>query len=85
MKVKITGGYTENGIVAGNVYDKYGSRNPIVRRIMGKFDEALSEFIDRSPPESLHEIGCGEGYWVLKWIDRGIDAGPVPPNQSFQP
>jgi len=30
--MKIAGGMAEEGIVVGNTYDKYGSKNPIVRR-----------------------------------------------------
>ena len=36
--MKISNGFAEQGIVVGNTYDKYGSSNPIVRRIMRGFD-----------------------------------------------
>jgi 2-polyprenyl-3-methyl-5-hydroxy-6-metoxy-1,4-benzoquinol methylase len=72
--VKISGGMTERGVVIGNVYDKYGSRNPIVRWLMRGFEQALSELVARAAPSSVHEIGCGEGYWVLYWNRRGINA-----------
>lgn len=61
-------------MVVGNVYDKYGSRNPLVRRIMRGFDGALSSLVAQASPGSIHEIGCGEGYWVLSWRRRGIAA-----------
>ena len=41
MTIEITGGLTENGVVAGNTYDKYGSRNPVVRRMMRGFGRAM--------------------------------------------
>jgi 2-polyprenyl-3-methyl-5-hydroxy-6-metoxy-1,4-benzoquinol methylase len=72
--VKISGGMTERGVVIGNVYDKYGSRNPVVRWLMRGFEQALSELVARAAPSSVHEIGCGEGYWVLYWNRRGINA-----------
>ena len=72
--MKISGGLEENGIVVGNAYDKYGSQNPIVRRIMQGFDDALSELVEKAKPSSIHEIGCGEGFWVLKWQQLGMAA-----------
>jgi len=72
--MKISGGLEENGIVVGNAYDKYGSQNPIVRRIMRGFNDALSEFVEKAKPTTIHEIGCGEGFWVLKWQQLGMAA-----------
>ena len=72
--MKITGGTTERGVVVCNVYDKYASRNPLVRRIMRGFAGALDELVARAGARAIHEVGCGEGYWVLRWNDRGIDA-----------
>jgi 2-polyprenyl-3-methyl-5-hydroxy-6-metoxy-1,4-benzoquinol methylase len=74
MKVKISGGAKENGIVIGNASDKYGSRNPLVRWIMQGFESSLDQLIAKASPSSIHEIGCGEGYWVLRWNERGIAA-----------
>jgi len=72
--MKIAGGLTEDGIVVGNAYDKYQSRNPVVRRIMQGFESALSGFVAQVNPASIHEVGCGEGYWVAKWQQQGIPA-----------
>ena len=72
--MKIAGGATEGGVPVGNVYDKYGSRNPVVRRLMRGFDQALSELVARAAPTTLHEVGCGEGYWVLRWSRQGLPA-----------
>lgn len=74
MKIKIAGGTVESGIVVGNAYDKYGSRNPIVRWMMNGFESALSDLVTKASPETIHEIGCGEGYWVLRWNELGIPA-----------
>lgn len=74
MNVKISGGAKENGIVFGNAYDKYGSRNPVVRWIMGGFELALSELVAKTSPTAIHEVGCGEGYWVLRWNEQGLQA-----------
>jgi ubiquinone/menaquinone biosynthesis C-methylase UbiE len=72
--MKISGGITERGVIIGNTYDKYGSRNPVVRWIMRAFESALSALIAQVNPCSIHEVGCGEGYWVLRWTEQGIAA-----------
>jgi len=74
MSIKISGGAKEGGVVIGNTYDKYGSRNPIVKWMMRRFDAALTELIEKTDPETIHEIGCGEGYWVLRWNAQGLKA-----------
>jgi 2-polyprenyl-3-methyl-5-hydroxy-6-metoxy-1,4-benzoquinol methylase len=70
--MKVAGGYAEKGIVVGNTYDKYGSKNPIVRRIMIGFHNAIEENVSKVRPSSIYEIGCGEGYWIRKWNSEGI-------------
>lgn len=74
MGIKVAGGVRENGVVVGNAYDKYGSRNWLVKRIMAGFELALSGLVERAAPKSIHEIGCGEGYWVLRWLEEGRQA-----------
>jgi 2-polyprenyl-3-methyl-5-hydroxy-6-metoxy-1,4-benzoquinol methylase len=67
-----TGGVTvsEQGIVTGNTYDKYGSSNPVVRRLMARFEGDLDELFDLSAPSSLLDVGCGEGVLVHRWARR---------------
>jgi 2-polyprenyl-3-methyl-5-hydroxy-6-metoxy-1,4-benzoquinol methylase len=82
MDIQIAGGERENGIVIGNTFDKYSSRNPIVKWMMRAFHKALNDLVARAAPNSIHELGCGEGYWVCKWsregrIVRGSDFSPV--------
>jgi 2-polyprenyl-3-methyl-5-hydroxy-6-metoxy-1,4-benzoquinol methylase len=48
--------------VAGNVYDKYGSRNPIVRRMMSGFFTSVKELLRGIDAQSILELGCGEGH-----------------------
>jgi SAM-dependent methyltransferase len=65
---------SDGGIVTGNTYDKYGSRNPLVRRLMDGFERSLDELLDRAAPRSLLDVGCGEGVLVQRWAQR-LDGG----------
>ena len=68
----MSGGVTvsEDGIVTGNTYDKYGSTNPLVRRMMGGFESALDDLLEAASPISLLDVGCGEGVLVHQWAQR---------------
>ncbi len=58
---------SRDGIVTGNTYDKYGSTNPLVRRMMAGFERDLDELLTRADPGSLLDVGCGEGVLVERW------------------
>src|SRR3712207_5036331 len=58
------------GTVTGNTYDKYGSTNPLVRRLMAGFERSLDELLDRAAPESVLDVGCGEGVITHRWAVR---------------
>jgi 2-polyprenyl-3-methyl-5-hydroxy-6-metoxy-1,4-benzoquinol methylase len=62
---------SEDGIVTGNTYDKYGSTNPLVRHMMARFEGALDELFARADPRSLLDVGCGEGVLVHRWRRLG--------------
>jgi 2-polyprenyl-3-methyl-5-hydroxy-6-metoxy-1,4-benzoquinol methylase len=74
MSVHIPGNLQEEGIIVGNAFDKYHSGNLLVRWLMRGFEASLDHCVQRSSPTSIHEVGCGEGYWVVRWLDRGINA-----------
>lgn len=65
----MSGGVTvsEDGVVTGNTYDKYGSENPVVRRLMASFERTLDELMGQARPQSLLDVGCGEGVLVHRW------------------
>jgi ubiquinone/menaquinone biosynthesis C-methylase UbiE len=47
--------------VAGNVYNKYDTRNPLVRRLVARFFADLDALLAELAPTDLVDIGCGEG------------------------
>ncbi len=61
---------SDDGIVTGNTYDKYGSTNPLVRRMMTGFEGTLDELFAHADPRSLLDVGCGEGVLVHQWAQR---------------
>lgn len=48
-------------VLVGNVYDKFGSRNPLVRHLMRGFLTAIDGCVTLARPTSILEVGCGEG------------------------
>lgn len=56
----------------GNVYDKYGTSNPVARRLMAGFMGQLDELVDRTGATEAHEVGCGEGELAIRLARRGI-------------
>jgi 2-polyprenyl-3-methyl-5-hydroxy-6-metoxy-1,4-benzoquinol methylase len=61
---------SRDGIVTGNTYDKYGSTNPLARRLMAGFERDLDELLALADPGSLLDVGCGEGVLVHRWAQR---------------
>jgi SAM-dependent methyltransferase len=56
----------------GNVYDKYGTRNPVARRLMAGFTSDLDALVERTGAHEGHEVGCGEGELAIRLAGRGI-------------
>ncbi|MCC6652981.1 MAG: class I SAM-dependent methyltransferase [Candidatus Eisenbacteria bacterium] len=53
----------EDDIVVGNRFDKHGSGNPVVRRLMEGFDRGMFDMLGSiGPVKSVLEVGCGEGH-----------------------
>jgi SAM-dependent methyltransferase len=57
-------------VPTGNTYDKYGSSNPVVKRLMAGFHGTLDELWATAAPESVLDVGCGEGVLTLQWAER---------------
>ena len=54
----------------GNTYDKYGTGNPIERRLMEGFFTALDAMLPDTPPRRVLEVGAGEGHVAQRVRDR---------------
>jgi len=57
----------EKGIIAGNVYPKYSTKNPVARHLMVGFLNTLDQLVASVDPSSIHEVGCGEGYVISRF------------------
>jgi SAM-dependent methyltransferase len=57
-------------VPTGNTFDKYGSQNPVVRRLMSGFHGTLDELWKRAAPGSVLDVGCGEGVLTVEWAER---------------
>jgi SAM-dependent methyltransferase len=63
-------------VPTGNTYDKYGSENPVVRRLMAGFESSLDELWGLAAPRSILDVGCGEGVLTAQWAER-LDGGRI--------
>lgn len=41
---------------------------------MQNFESSLIDLVAKAAPQTIYEIGCGEGYWVLRWQKLGFEA-----------
>jgi len=57
-------------VPTGNTFDKYGSTNPAVRRLMNGFHATLDELWAKAAPDSVLDVGCGEGVLTYEWAER---------------
>ena len=57
-------------VPTGNTFDKYGSSNPVVKRLMTGFHSTLDELWAKAAPSSILDVGCGEGVLTADWAER---------------
>jgi 2-polyprenyl-3-methyl-5-hydroxy-6-metoxy-1,4-benzoquinol methylase len=58
-------------VVAGNVYPKYTTRNPLARLLVANFQASLRALVRRSGARQVHEVGCGEGFLARRLASDG--------------
>jgi 2-polyprenyl-3-methyl-5-hydroxy-6-metoxy-1,4-benzoquinol methylase len=76
-------------VVAGNVYPKYTTRNPLAHFLVANFIASLRRLSRRTGARVIHEVGCGEGFLsTLLAADgfsvRGSDLSPEAVRQAIQ-
>lgn len=64
---------------AGNYFDKQGSRNPLYRALVSRFNACLLDLARQTGAREMLEVGCGEGHMSrlfasAGWRVRGADA-----------
>lgn len=63
---------------AGNYYDKYHTKNPIARKLMGGFLNSFDHLLQSSPEVSdAFEVGCGEGELTMRMARHGLRVSGV--------
>jgi 2-polyprenyl-3-methyl-5-hydroxy-6-metoxy-1,4-benzoquinol methylase len=72
----VSDAHAATAVPTGNTYDKYGSTNPVVKRLMRGFHEALDELWEAAAPGSVLDVGCGEGVLTSRWAER-LDGGRI--------
>ncbi len=70
--------------IIGNVYDKYGTNNPIARLMMQGFLRAVSQLYLSVRPRRVLEVGCGEGH-LSQHLIRLAHAPEVFQGCDFEP
>lgn len=57
--------------VPGNYYPKYTTGNFIAKNLVKKFLATLDQFVNQIDPSSIHELGCGEGNLITRFVKPG--------------
>jgi 2-polyprenyl-3-methyl-5-hydroxy-6-metoxy-1,4-benzoquinol methylase len=56
----------------GNLYDKYGTKNPVARYLMQGFLAAFDDLVAMVSANSAFDVGCGEGHLTIRLAARGL-------------
>jgi SAM-dependent methyltransferase len=57
--------------IAGNHYNKYATKNPIACLLVNGFLKTFDRLAAYSNPQSIYEIGCGEGVLSRRLAENG--------------
>ncbi len=60
-----------DGNVLGNHYDKYGTKNPIAKKLMQGFLDAVTDLYRAEGARAVLEVGCGEGKLADHLVRQG--------------
>ena len=59
----------EDGVIAGNYYPKYSTRNPIARYLFNGFLQTIDTMVNSINPQKIVEVGCGEGHLISRFAN----------------
>jgi 2-polyprenyl-3-methyl-5-hydroxy-6-metoxy-1,4-benzoquinol methylase len=68
MSVKEKVPMIEKGTIAGNLYPKYTTKNPVAKVLINGYLAALDRLEGSINPSSIHEVGCGEGNLISRYV-----------------
>jgi len=54
----------------GNIFDKYGTKNPVARFLTSRFLRSFDCLYGIAAPADAIEIGCGEGFLSLRMAEK---------------
>ena len=57
-----------SSVIVGNVFDKYGTTNPLYRWVVDRYFRRLAQLLPASMPARVLEVGCGEGH-IAGWLN----------------
>jgi SAM-dependent methyltransferase len=63
-------------VIVGNVFDKYGTRNPLYRRVVDGYFQGLARLLPNPQPARVLEVGCGEGH-IAGWLMEHLAPKPL--------
>ena len=67
--------HSDDRVVAGNVFDKHRSTDPVVRLLMERFDRDMFALLSGAGAvRTVLEVGCGEGHVTAKLASHFPDA-----------
>lgn len=49
-------------MITGNYFNKYESKNPLVKSMVRKFKKTLNTMVQQTKAKKILDVGCGEGY-----------------------
>lgn len=64
-------GLEHRPVLVGNYYDKYGTTNPVERRLMHGFLRVVTGLYEKAAPRTVLEVGCGEGLLAQHLLSHG--------------